>query len=315
MIRANLYQSCQPDGLTGLMAERSGYSARDREPGSLPRTSSRKRPFPVRDRRPRCCPRFDRGSAWCERYARAIVQGNGTLVPKSAGRWSGASGHHGWDARTRCLGAPGSRRGYPSGVTHRLHRRGPALSAVVLAALAVCTLGACATAPTASFDPTGPCTTDGRSARAYPELEARVPTSYEGRGPDQLDSGRHCTQASLGSLAAAGFTEVRFAGGTWDFGGNRAAALVVFQATDLTADQVADFYATSARAADRTRITAESTPSVAGRVGRRLDTTTGSRTQTVVVWPSADAGIVNIVITNDLPDPKIDAAAEAFGGH
>ena len=97
--------------------------------------------------------------------------------------------------------------------------------------------------------------------------------------------------------------------------GNRAAALVVFQATDLTVDQVADFYATSARAADRTRITGESTPSIAGRTGRRLDTTTGSRTQTVVVWPSADAGIVNIVITNDLPDPKIDAAVEAFGGH
>jgi hypothetical protein len=32
--------------LTGLMAERSGYSARDRGPGSLPRTSSRKRPLP-----------------------------------------------------------------------------------------------------------------------------------------------------------------------------------------------------------------------------------------------------------------------------
>ncbi len=151
-------------------------------------------------------------------------------------------------------------------------------------------------------------------AGAYPELEGRVPTSYEGRAPDQLDSGRHCTAASLGSLATAGFSEVRFAGGTWDFGGNRAAALVVFQATGLTADHVADFYATSARAANRTRITGESAPSIAGRAGRRLDTTTGSRTQTVVVWPSADDGIVNVVITNDLPDPKIDAATEAFGG-
>ena len=26
------------------------------------------------------------------------------------------------------------------------------------------------------------------------------------------------------------------------------------------------------------------------------------------------ADIVNVVITNDLPDPKIDAAVEAFGG-
>jgi hypothetical protein len=149
---------------------------------------------------------------------------------------------------------------------------------------------------------------------AYPELEARVPTSYEGRGPDQLDSGRHCTETALGSLAVAGFAEVRFAGGTWDFGGNRAAALVVFQASGLTADEVADFYATSARGADRTDVTGESTPSIAGRRGHRLDTMTGSRTQTVVVWPSADAGLVNVVITNDLPDPKIDAAIEAFGG-
>jgi len=33
----------------------------------------------------------------------------------------------------------------------------------------------------------------------------------------------------------------------------------------------------------------------------------------VVVWPAAEPDIVNIVITNDLPDPKIDAAVEAFG--
>jgi hypothetical protein len=41
---------------------------------------------------------------------------------------------------------------------------------------------------------------------------------------------------------------------------------------------------------------------------------TGSRTQTVVVWPSADAGIVDVVITNELPDPKIQSAVDAFGG-
>ncbi len=52
-----------------------------------------------------------------------------------------------------------------------------------------------------------------------PTSRQRIPTSYEGRAPDTLDSGRHCDPDSLGSLATAGFDEVRFAGGTWDFGG------------------------------------------------------------------------------------------------
>ncbi len=41
---------------------------------------------------------------------------------------------------------------------------------------------------------------------------------------------------------------------------------------------------------------------------------TGDRTQTVVMWPADDPGVVNVVITNDLPDPKIEAAVAAFGG-
>ncbi len=199
-------------------------------------------------------------------------------------------------------------------VTHRLRPRRSALPAIVLALVAVAALAGCATETTTSFDPASACTTDGRMAGAYPQLEARVPTSYEGRGPDRLDSGRHCTQANLGSLAAAGFDEVRFAGGTWDFGGQRAAALVVFQADGLSADRIAEFYESSAMAADRTQVTRVSTPTLAGRSGHRLDTSTGNRTQTVLTWPSADPDIVNVVITNDLPDPKIDAAIEAFGG-
>jgi len=141
-----------------------------------------------------------------------------------------------------------------------------------------------------------------------------VPTTFQDKGPETLDSGRKCTTEGLGALTAAGFKEVRFAGGTWGFGGDRAAALVIWSAPGLTADAVADFYAVGARTANRTRITAEAKPTLAGRPGRRLDTVTGSRQQTVVAWPAAKADIVNVVITNDLPDPKIDAAVEAFGG-
>ena len=97
---------------------------------------------------------------------------------------------------------------------------------------------------------------------------------------------------------------MRFAGGTWGFGGIRAAALAVFSAPGLTADAMADFYATSARAANRTLVTAETESTLAGRPVHRIDTETGPRQQTVVVWPAAERDVVNVVITNDLPDPK-----------
>ncbi len=175
-------------------------------------------------------------------------------------------------------------------------------------------LAACTGAAPASFDPSGPCSGDGAAPGAYAEIESMIPTAYEGRAPNTLDSGRNCTAENLGVLADDGFEEIRFAGGTWDFGGQRAAVLVVFSAPGLTADAIAEFYATSARSANRTQITGESTPTLAGRPGRRIDTLTGSRTQTVVVWPAADPDLVNVVITNDLPDPKIQAAVDAFGG-
>ncbi len=235
--------------------------------------------------------------------------GNGTLVPPATG-----------DGRAHARTTPGrpyqvtpctgqtdeALLPYPQSV-----RRHPfALAALALAVAVVST--ACASPE--PFDPTGPCTSDGSAPGAYPELEDRIPASYEDRGPDTLDSGRNCTAENLGSLADSGLTEIRFAGGAWDFGGNRAAALVVFSAPGLTAAEIADFYATSARSANRTQVTGESTATLAGEVVRRLDSTTGERIQTVIVWPAADPDLVNVVITNDLPDPKIEAAVAAFAG-
>jgi hypothetical protein len=185
---------------------------------------------------------------------------------------------------------------------------------LALAALVVSVVLAACSAPAASFDPAGPCVADGSAPGAYPDLEARIPTTYEDRGPETLDSGRNCTAANLGSLGVAGFDEIRFAGGTWDFGGNRAAALVVFSAPGLTASAITDFYRESAEAANRTQVTGASTPTMAGEPVFRLDSTTGSRIQTVVAWPAADPDVVNVVITNDLPDPKIEAAVAAFAG-
>ena len=88
----------------------------------------------------------------------------------------------------------------------------------------------------------------------------------------------------------------------------------MFTAPGLTAEAMADFYAESAATANRTRITGESTPTLAGRPGYRLDTETGPRLQTVLVWPAAEPDVVNVVITNDLPDPKIAAAVRRSVG-
>ena len=189
-----------------------------------------------------------------------------------------------------------------------LGRIGALLLVVTLSAVA------CSGGPPPSFDPTGDCTTDGRASGAYPDLEALVPTTYMGAAPGTLDSGRNCTVTNLGSLARLGITEVRFAGGTWTFGAERAAVLAVFRTHGLTAEYLAAFYNESARAAGRTEIVAASQPTIAGRPGSRLDTKTGERVQTVVVWPSAKTDVVNVVITNDLPDARIQDAIDAFGG-
>lgn len=186
-------------------------------------------------------------------------------------------------------------------------RRGALLLAVVLAS------AACSSDPGPSFDPIGPCTRDGSAPGAYPELEARVPATYRDAPPETLDSGRNCSSPSLGSLADVGFSEIRFAGGTWGFGAERAAVLAVFSAPGLDADELADFYTESARSATRTEVLADSRPTIAGRPGRRLDTKTGERLQTVIVWPASEPDLVNVVITNDLPEARIADAIDAFG--
>jgi hypothetical protein len=184
------------------------------------------------------------------------------------------------------------------------------LAFAVVLVVAGCSSGGALT----SFDPTTPCTADGRFPGAYPDLEAEVPKLYMSAAPETLDSGRNCSSANLGSLAGQGITMVRFAGGTWTFGAERAAVLARFTADGLDATKLADFYEASAKAAARTSITNETTPTVAGRPGFRLDTETGERTQSVLVWPSGTAGTVNVVITDDLPDARIQDAIDAFGG-
>jgi len=198
----------------------------------------------------------------------------------------------------------------PTGYAARVPRR---LVRFVLLAGILAALSGCTDAAAPSFDPAGPCTVDGAAPGAYPDLEARIPTTYRDVAPERLDSGRNCSAESLGSLAEAGFPEIRFAGATWSFGAERALVLAVFKAPGLDAQEVADFYATSARAEARVEILAETEPTIVGRPGRRLDAKRVERLQTVVVWPSSDPDIVNVVITNDLPDERIEEAVSTFG--
>ena len=194
--------------------------------------------------------------------------------------------------------------------------RSPAMSrlrtSVLGIAMAVILVG-CTGAAGPSFEPSGPCTVDGSAPGAYPDLEALVPTTYEERGPDRLDSGRNCSDENLGSLADEGIEEVRFAGGTWEFGSDIAAVLAVFAADSLTVDAMADWWESTARASSRTQILGSTSAEVAGRTVHRLDTKTGERIQSVLVWVGDEPGQVNVVLSHNLPDPKIEAAVAAFG--
>lgn len=192
----------------------------------------------------------------------------------------------------------------------------PAMSRLITAVMSlamVAILAACTGAATASFDPTGACSGDGSAPGAYPDLEALVPTSYEDRAPNRLDSGRNCSDENLGPLADEGIDEIRFAGGTWEFGSDIAAVLAVFDAQGLTVDKMADWWESTARDSSRTEILGVSNVEVAGRDVRRLDTKTGERLQSVLVWEGKNPGQVNVVLSHNLPDPKIEAAVAAFG--
>jgi hypothetical protein len=176
----------------------------------------------------------------------------------------------------------------------------------------VVVLGACSgSAP--SFDPASPCTTDGKAPGAYPELEARLPATYRDGPPTTVDSGRNCSAEALGPLTELGYAEVRFAGATWTFGAERALVLAVFTAPGLEVADMAEFYEESASTTPRMELLDEAAPTIAGRQGWRLDARRVDRLQTIVAWPAADPDVINVVISNDLPDARIDEAIEAFG--
>jgi hypothetical protein len=176
-------------------------------------------------------------------------------------------------------------------------------------------LAGCGSAiPVVSFDPSSPCTTDGRQPGAYPDLEALLPTEYRGKAPDNVDSGRSCTAGALGTLADDGIDGVRFAGATWDLGAATALTVAVFQADGLTPAAMIDFYQAGASGNSKIEKQVTSAITVAGRPGQRLDALHSDGTgQTIVAWPSATGqGRVMVLLASDLGDANVLDALEGF---
>lgn len=177
------------------------------------------------------------------------------------------------------------------------------LLATVLASLAACGTSA------GTFSPTGPCTADGRTAGAYPDLEAQLPAglldfesstnALDTKPPTRVDSGRNCSSKALGTLAGHGISEIDFAGATWDYGGGDAIVSAVFLTPDgqptLDYRWMENFYSAGAQASSKTENIQESRPTM-GEAGPvyRLETLNDLSLQTVVVWPWG--GVVRVVI-------------------
>jgi hypothetical protein len=185
--------------------------------------------------------------------------------------------------------------------------------AAMALALAVAACGG-SRIPVTSFDPSSPCTTDGRQPGAYPDLEALLPAAYQGIVPTNVDSGRNCTRDALGTLATAGISGVRFAGATWGLGGTTGLTFAVFAANGLTPVEMIDFYGAGAQASSKTDGLQVTDTAVAGRPARRLDVSqSDGSAHTIVAWTSKTPGIVNVLLATDLGDAKVLEALTELG--
>ena len=191
------------------------------------------------------------------------------------------------------------------------------------AILAVAVVAGVAGCAGSGFDPSGPCNSDGRTAGAYPELEAIVKTTFRGRAPDRLDSGRNCTPQALATLAGHGVTAMRFAGATWDLGSSSGVTLAVLEAPALDVAWVAEFYEAGARAAKSMLSVDVRTVAIPdGRPGSRIDALNGESYQSVIVWSDGQrvrvaliASFIREVQTKEAHNAVVDEALASAVAH
>ena len=190
-----------------------------------------------RDRRPRYLPVRSRGGV-AESVRPSDVEGNGTLVPVRApskvGRIRRTAPGRSYQVRGRTTPAGSGRcgsgaRGTRDTLWHmpRPSRSAAASSRSLLVLGPEPWLAACGgtSVPSSRSIRRRPCTADGRFSGAYPDLEALDPDDLPGR-PDPRPStlvatARRPTSARSRPWASR---EVRFAGGTWTFGAERASS-------------------------------------------------------------------------------------------
>ena len=218
--------------------------------------------------------------------------GNGTLVPVRAGSMVGRTGHRTGTPVPGAANAPDARRRGSADSRYRCVDAPRGRASVAVLARRACRrrLRASAGARRSTRPARAPPT-----ARAPGRLPgprgARPDDATRTRRPRRSTPGGTARPTNLGRSQAAGINEVRFAGGTWTFGAERAAVLAVFTAPGLTADAARRLLRAErpAREPDQDHRRVTSRPSPAGRAtGSTRRPASG--TQTVVVWPAADAG-------------------------
>ena len=196
----------------------------------------------------------------------------------------------------------------------RSHRRHPAGTRRALFGLVLVAILASACAG-ARFDPSGPCTADGRAPGAYPELERLIPATFDAAAPTVLDSGRNCSATALGSLASHQVGELRFAGGQWHLGERSGVTMAVLSSpTGLDAGWVGEFYETSARLAKHTENVSAGTMRIGSVDAFRVETLNDQTSfQTVIVW-AGTAAIDVVIVASDVNEVGSRAAHDAIVG-
>ena len=202
------------------------------------------------------------------------------------------------DGGTRCPDAPSGRASYAHRAMSRLipccpwHRHGCAPRRV---------------------HRTRPGLRSSRPARAPSMAPRRARTRISRRWfPPRTRSAARTASTPAGTAATRtsgrsptrGSTRSASPGGTWEFGSDIAAVLAVFAADKLTVDAMADWWESTARASSRTQILGSTSAEVAGRTVHRLDTKTGERIQSVLVWAGDEPGQVNVVLTPQPARPE-----------
>jgi hypothetical protein len=160
----------------------------------------------------------------------------------------------------------------------------------------------------ASFDPTSSCTTDGRAAGAYPELEMELPRDIGGTGPTTVDSGRSCSTAALSTYGSHEISELRYAGATWDEGGGNATVIAIMATPAsqpiLRQEWVEEFYRAGALASTKTEDISSTRPTIDGTVVYRLETLNDLSLQTLLVWSENGMGGIHVVIVATQVEPN-----------